>query len=357
MAGDYDEASGDLRSGFQRGKTANSFRKNTAVGSDNWPLHEYAKIDPADLDKAGIQAAEWKSQCVVPMQYLMNVMSMIPKKKKGDYRMIAAMASGWRMDTKLDKHGERAWNSAVADVDDSAKPGKCCLHVMEDRQIFIDILRSLESDTLQGLLDFVNFYDAIDPAVPREELIIQGYGLTKTAFTMLGHFAPMLLKLGKVYKGPTSSRGRGIVVGCGRSDSMARGLTVRTLGRLRTFCEKLLGVNDTLLAEGKAGVKTEIFVDDGTMILWAKSELNQADGTPGLNRMAYDVAQEWTHMVVNLLKLQTSDKNIFVPDGPPCPGSRARLPIQRVHRCHRLPHRGRQQECIQTSHQSHIQRS
>ena len=202
----------------------------------------------------------------------MNVLSMIPKKKKGDYRMIAAMASGWRMDTKLDKQGERAWDSAMADVDDSAKPGKCCLHLMEDLQICIDLLRSLEFDTLQALWGFVQFYDTIDLAVLREELSIQGYGFTKIALTMLVHFAPMLLKLGKVYKGPTKSRGRGIVAGRGRSGSMARGLTVRTLGRLRTFCQKLVGINDTLLAEGKAGVKTEIFVDDATMILWAKSE-------------------------------------------------------------------------------------
>ena len=64
-------------------------------------------------------------------------------------------------------------------------------------------------------------------------------------------------------------------------------------------------------------MKTEIFVDDATMILWAKSEINQSDGTPGLNHMAYEVAQEWTDMVVNLLKLQTSDKNIFAPEGAP----------------------------------------
>ena len=88
------------------------------------------------------------------MQYLMNIMSMIPK-KKGEYRMIRAMASGWRVDTKLDRNGERAWNTAVADQDDSAKPGKCCLHVIEDRWIFLDILRSLEFDTMQGLWGFV----------------------------------------------------------------------------------------------------------------------------------------------------------------------------------------------------------
>jgi hypothetical protein len=30
------------------------------------------------------------------MQYLLNVMSMIPKKEPGQVRTIAAMASGWR---------------------------------------------------------------------------------------------------------------------------------------------------------------------------------------------------------------------------------------------------------------------
>ena len=108
--------------------------------------------------------------------------------------MIAAMGSGWRVDTKLDREGERAWNTAVADEDDSARPGKCCLHVMEDRQIFLDILRSLEFDSMQGLWDFVKFYGTIDPAVLREELGTQGYGYTQTTLTMLVRFAPMLLK-------------------------------------------------------------------------------------------------------------------------------------------------------------------
>lgn len=127
------------------------------------------------------------------MQYLMNVMSMVPKKRKGEYRMIAAMASGWRMDTKLDRQGERAWNSALADKEDSASPGKFCLHVMEDRQIFLDSLRSLGFNTLQGLWGCVKFYESIDPALLRGELSTQGYGFTKIALTMLVHFAPMLL--------------------------------------------------------------------------------------------------------------------------------------------------------------------
>ena len=154
--------------------------------------------------------------------------------------MIASMASGWRVDTKLDQPGERAWNAEVADENDSAQPRSCCLHVMEDHQNPLDILRSLQFDTVQGLWGFVKFSDTIDPATLRAELSNQGYGYTKTALTMLAHFAPMLLKLDKVYDGPTNSRGCGIVAGCGRSGSMARGFTVRTLGKLRIFCEKIL---------------------------------------------------------------------------------------------------------------------
>lgn len=82
LAGDYDEASGDLWSGRQRSNAAGSFRRNTAIGGDNWPLHEYAKVDKHDFDRFGTQAATWESECVVPMQYLLNIMSMIPKEQK-----------------------------------------------------------------------------------------------------------------------------------------------------------------------------------------------------------------------------------------------------------------------------------
>ena len=97
QAGDYDQGSGDLFSGRGRASTAASFRKNTSIGSDGWPLHEYAKVDKGDLDRFGGHAATWKNKCIVPMQYLLNVMSMIPKKAKGEFRMIASMASGWRL--------------------------------------------------------------------------------------------------------------------------------------------------------------------------------------------------------------------------------------------------------------------
>ena len=83
LARNFDDASQDIRLGGQHTRSAKCFRKGTAVGGDNWPLHEYAKVYPEDLDKMGVHAAEWRGLCIVPMQYLLNVMSMIPKKKKG----------------------------------------------------------------------------------------------------------------------------------------------------------------------------------------------------------------------------------------------------------------------------------
>lgn len=63
--------------------------------------------------------------------------------------MIASMASSWRIDTKLDQPGERAWDAEVVGEIDSAQTGSCCLHAMGDMQIFLDILRSFQFDTMQ----------------------------------------------------------------------------------------------------------------------------------------------------------------------------------------------------------------
>ena len=67
---------------------------------------------------------------------------------------------------RLDSRGERAWNEAIADPDDAARPGSSCLYSMEARQIFLDILRAFRFDTLEGLWHFVKFYDTLDPFHP-----------------------------------------------------------------------------------------------------------------------------------------------------------------------------------------------
>ena len=147
--------------------------------------------------------------------------------------MIAAMASGWRCDARRGAKEERAWNTHVAETKDAARPGSCCLHVMEDRQIFLDLLWALGVDTLQGLWDFIKFYDTIDPRSCSPNLVRTGTATRSSPSPMLVHFAPMLLKPGKAAEGPTESRSCGIVAGCGRSGSMARGLPARSLAKLR----------------------------------------------------------------------------------------------------------------------------
>lgn len=64
---------------------------------------------------------------------------------------------------------------------------------------------------------------------------------------MLVRFASLPLKLGKAVEGPTDSRGCGIVAGCGRSGSMARGLVGKSLPKLRSFVRDILGRNNSLL--------------------------------------------------------------------------------------------------------------
>ena len=109
---------------------------------------------------------------------------------------------------------------------------------MEARQIFLDILRALRYDALEGLWDFVKFYDTLDPCVLLEQLRRLEYGATKTALIFLIHFAPMLLKLGPAYGGPTESRGIGIVAGCGRSGGVAKGYSHLALDSLRSYIKR-----------------------------------------------------------------------------------------------------------------------
>ena len=52
---------------------------------------------------------------------------------------------------------------------------------------------------------------------------------------MLVHFAPMLLKLGSAYGGPTESRGIGIVAGCGRAGNLAKSYSHTALDYLRLW--------------------------------------------------------------------------------------------------------------------------
>ena len=56
QAGDYDEGSSDTFEGSQRAEAAGSFRANTSVGCDNWPLKEYAMCAKTDLDRLGLDA-------------------------------------------------------------------------------------------------------------------------------------------------------------------------------------------------------------------------------------------------------------------------------------------------------------
>ena len=105
------------------------------------------------------------------------------------------------------------------------------------------------NDTMEGLWDFVKFYDTLDPYVLLRQLRHLNYGATKTAITMLVHFAPMLLKLGLAYGGPTESRGKGIVAGCGRSNNLAKSYSYSALDHLRSWFKKAIGGDNSIAGD------------------------------------------------------------------------------------------------------------
>ena len=82
QASDYDDGSSDTFAGSQRTEAAGRLRANTSVGFDNWPLKEYAMVAKEDLDRFGLDADRWNKDCITPMQHLLNMMSMTPKKER-----------------------------------------------------------------------------------------------------------------------------------------------------------------------------------------------------------------------------------------------------------------------------------
>ena len=82
LAGDYDEAIGDSRfAACQNGRQFPSQYRQLEViiglcmNTPRWI---------SDLDRLGNKAAVFKAKSIIPMQDLMNTMSMIPKKAKGE---------------------------------------------------------------------------------------------------------------------------------------------------------------------------------------------------------------------------------------------------------------------------------
>ena len=102
----------------------------------------------------------------------------------------------------------------------------------------------------------------------------------------------MLLKLGVAYGGPTEARGNGIVFGCGRSGTMAKGYSHSALDYLRSWFKTDIGGDNSIEGDAtdakapsvaatftgnanlrgpvaaNSGLKPCTFVDDTTMIMW-----------------------------------------------------------------------------------------
>lgn len=70
MVGGFDGGTSQVHTGSELAAGARSFKKTTSTGGDNWPLHELARVQQADLDRLGEHMSKWKKACVRPPVYV-----------------------------------------------------------------------------------------------------------------------------------------------------------------------------------------------------------------------------------------------------------------------------------------------
>lgn len=142
----------EIHSAQEPKHAAKSYRATTSIGADKWPLSDLGKCSAEDLARYQRLQAGWDNRVTVPAQWCLNVMSMIPKHgSTTDVRLVVAMASGFRNQTRLAQSQERAWNRGAAHKDDDARPGSSCLEAMEVRQFLLDGLGACGCDVLEML--------------------------------------------------------------------------------------------------------------------------------------------------------------------------------------------------------------
>ena len=65
--------------------------------------------------------------------------------------MVCSQSTLWRAGCQMESAEERAFNTSIAGIDDTARPGSSCLHAMEDRQILIAQLAACDLEVLIAL--------------------------------------------------------------------------------------------------------------------------------------------------------------------------------------------------------------
>ena len=71
-----------ITSGKRIVETASSVKHNTSVVLDLWAIKEFCQCAPEDLDRLAELLMEWDMAITAPAQWLVNLIAMIPKKRK-----------------------------------------------------------------------------------------------------------------------------------------------------------------------------------------------------------------------------------------------------------------------------------
>ena len=77
-------------------RSAKKFKKNTAIGVDNWSFVSISCMPSPALNKLGKLLRKSKLSMVCPIQVYLNMLASLPK-KTGDTRIVAIMATYYRL--------------------------------------------------------------------------------------------------------------------------------------------------------------------------------------------------------------------------------------------------------------------
>ena len=177
---------------------AKAYSKYTSIGGDHATSTWLGDLPDVVLAELGELFYTWMATLALPSSVLANIMSAIPKKRPGDHRLIAIIASVLRLFFGLVCREEvRQWDADIALGGDTAAPGRCCEVAAGSRHLEMEVATAVGMDTCGALWDTAAFYDTLDIPI----LIEQGQGSDFPPHVMVLacqlHLGPRFLRIGQ----------------------------------------------------------------------------------------------------------------------------------------------------------------
>ncbi len=216
-AANLDLSPGAIRMGCR------TFAASTSIGADDVPFKVVAQLPDGALVVLGQLMREALRCMALPMDALLNLLSLLGKKGGGS-RTVATMASFYRLLLRVAGDDVADWDADKAGHWDTAIAGSSPLRAHLLRALEVELAVAEGLSVSHFLWDMEKFYDAIklSKLIPRLNKL--GYPMVLATMGMVAHRAPRVVCTGVAVSKPIVGAARSILAGCQQSVSWARGL-------------------------------------------------------------------------------------------------------------------------------------